>query len=68
MKVTEIFSTHPSLPPSLSPSLHTCLMEELLDCLLLRVEQQGSHVIVVGCGLGVAIARTKVVLGLVLEA
>ena len=40
---------------------------ELLDGPLLRVEEQGSHVVVVGCGLGVAVGGTKIVLGFVPE-
>ena len=45
----------------------TCLMEKLLDGRLLRVEEQCSHVVVVGRGLGVAVGRAEVVLGLVSE-
>ena len=52
---------------SLDYSPHTSLMEELFDGLLLRVEQQGSHVVVVGCGLSVSVGGTKISLGLVLE-
>ena len=42
-------------------------MEKLLGGGLLRVEEQCSQVIVVGCGLAVAVGRAKVMLGLIPE-